>query len=68
MYAHNKLSRKTYLVKILVVEQALLPEGWRRDVEVTIGDDGRIASVRIASDTAQTRRGILTPFNAPWQA
>jgi formiminoglutamate deiminase len=43
--------------------QALLPEGWAVDVLVTIGPDGRIASVTsgMPGDGADVRRGIALP-------
>ena len=39
-------------------EHALLPQGWRRDVSVELGDDGRIARIRIGdADAALTPQG-----------
>lgn len=32
-------------MQVIHAKQALLPHGWHRDVEIVIGDDGRIASV-----------------------
>ena len=52
--------------------QALLPDGWARDVAVTVGADGRIASVARggsaagtpSGSTAATRAGVLLPAPA----
>lgn len=41
--------------------QALLPSGWARDVTVTIGPDGRIASVADNTQPDGSRIGILLP-------
>ena len=50
-------------------EQALLPDGWARDVVVTVGGDGRIASVApgdapAGTATDATRAGVLLPAPA----
>lgn len=41
--------------------QALLPSGWARDVTVTIGPDGRIASVADNTQPNGSRTGMLLP-------
>lgn len=41
-------------------EQALLPQGWARDVTVTLGDDGRIAAVSAASPRTGPRNDSRT--------
>ncbi|HUF57033.1 MAG TPA: formimidoylglutamate deiminase [Thermohalobaculum sp.] len=43
--------------------RALLPEGWARDVTVTLGEDGRIAGVR-SGDRAPAGADILLPAPA----
>ncbi|MDR9395414.1 MAG: amidohydrolase family protein, partial [Roseovarius sp.] len=48
----------------LWAEQALLPQGWARNVAVTLGDDGRIASVSADQPRQGQRVGILLPAPA----
>lgn len=48
----------------LWAEQALTAEGWRRDVRVTIGKDGRIASVGPGVAPEGQRVGVLLPSPA----
>jgi len=43
---------------------ALLPDGWAKDVSVTIDDAGRIASVRSGSPAEGRHAGILLPAPA----
>lgn len=43
---------------------ALLETGWARDVRVTTGDDGRIASIETGSRASGHRVGILLPAPA----
>ena len=50
-------------------DQALLPQGWARDVTVTIGDDGRICSApdrgaEVATAAESYRVGALVPAPA----
>lgn len=43
-------------------ETALLPSGWASDVQVTVGADGRIATVKTgAAPGDATRTGLLLP-------
>ncbi len=42
-------------------QQALTPEGWQRDVLVTLGSDGRIASVTAGQPAQGHRTDILLP-------
>lgn len=48
--------------------QALLPEGWRRDVTIGIADDGRIASVAfgepVAAEAFQVEALVPAPANS----
>jgi formimidoylglutamate deiminase len=48
----------------LWAEQALLPQGWARDVTVRIGPDGRIAQVTPDTAPGRERRAILLPAPA----
>jgi formimidoylglutamate deiminase len=41
--------------------QALLPEGWARDVTITLADDGRIAGVEAGQAATGHRVGLLLP-------
>lgn len=45
----------------LWAQQALLAEGWARDVRVDIGEDGRIAAITPDAEPAGTRLGALLP-------
>ncbi len=49
---------------ILWAEQALLPDGWARDVRIALAPDGRIASVTPASPPEGDRHAILLPAPA----
>ena len=51
-------------MQVLWAEQALLPEGWARDVRVEIGADGRIATVTPGAPQAGQRLDILLPAPA----
>ncbi|WP_412509478.1 formimidoylglutamate deiminase, partial [Roseovarius sp. SYSU LYC5161] len=48
----------------LWAEQALLPQGWARNVAVTLGDDGRIAFVSADQPRQGQRVGSLLPAPA----
>ncbi|MBK5926753.1 formimidoylglutamate deiminase, partial [Rhodobaculum claviforme] len=48
----------------LWAEQALLPDGWARDVRVDLGADGRIAAVTPDSPACGTRHAVLLPAPA----
>jgi formimidoylglutamate deiminase len=54
MCAHNVLvkSKRESVMKFIRASQALLAEGWARDVLVGIGEDGRIASVEHSDGAA----------------
>jgi len=60
MSAHNMGVKMT----VLWAEQALLASGWARDVAVTIGPDGRIASVTPGAAPVGRRVAILLPAPA----
>jgi len=45
----------------LWAQQALLAEGWAREVRVDIGEDGRIAAITPDAEPAGTRLGALLP-------
>jgi len=45
MYTHNNLSTVINMT-IIQAEIALLPDGWQQNIQVEIGDDGRIAEVK----------------------
>ena len=45
----------------LWAERALLPDGWARDVAVTVGPDGRIARVETGAAAGGSRKAILLP-------
>lgn len=49
---------------VLWAEQALLPNGWARDVAVQIGPDGRIAAVTPGAAPGGLRLGCLLPAPA----
>lgn len=46
---------------IIWAKQALTPNGWERDVRVSLGADGRIADVQAGQKAQGTRVGILLP-------
>ncbi|MDU8925851.1 formimidoylglutamate deiminase [Alisedimentitalea sp. MJ-SS2] len=48
-------------MQILHAGQALTPGGWQRDVEIHIGDDGRIASVAGQKGVADVRVDLALP-------
>src|SRR6056297_249644 len=48
-------------MKTLWSPRALLPDGWATDVTVTIGADGRIASVQAGTQPSGERVGLLLP-------
>lgn len=48
-------------MKEIWARQALLPDGWAKDVLVTIADDGRIGEVEVAAAPRGERTGILLP-------
>ena len=48
----------------LWAERALLPDGWARDVAVTVGPDGRIARVEAGAAAGCERRAVLLPAPA----
>jgi formimidoylglutamate deiminase len=47
--------------RVLRFQRALLPEGWRSDVAVTLGDDGMILSVETGSTARDRIGGIAFP-------
>ncbi len=49
---------------VIWAEQALLPQGWAREVEVRIGADGRILSVTPDATPSGLRAAILLPAPA----
>ncbi|ESR23828.1 formimidoylglutamate deiminase [Lutibaculum baratangense] len=51
-------------MQILWAETALTPLGWAEGVRVTIGEDGRIASVESGTEPAGDRVGVLLPAPA----
>lgn len=51
-------------MEILWAEQALLADGWARDVRIVIDDTGRIASVTADSPPEGTRHAVLLPAPA----
>lgn len=48
-------------MQILTADQALTPEGWQRDVEIRIADDGRIAQVTPMTARAAQHLDMLLP-------
>ncbi|MGE0846520.1 MAG: formimidoylglutamate deiminase [Flavobacteriaceae bacterium] len=48
-------------MRILRAEHALTAQGWRRDVAVSIGEDGRIAGISDDAAAGATRVGVLLP-------
>ncbi len=48
-------------MQILTASQALMPEGWQRDVEIRVGDDGRIESVGPMTARATHHLDMLLP-------
>jgi formimidoylglutamate deiminase len=56
---HILTRQRGFCVQQIWSEQALTPEGWRSGVLVTVGDDGRIASVAAQSEPQGERVGIL---------
>ena len=48
-------------MQILTADQALTPEGWQRDVEIRIADDGRIAQVTPMIARAAQHLDMLLP-------
>ncbi|MEM9495399.1 MAG: formimidoylglutamate deiminase [Pseudomonadota bacterium] len=46
---------------MIAAKQALTPDGWRKDVVVDIGDDGRISSIDARSCDADHTVGVLLP-------
>ena len=51
-------------MEILWAEQALLADGWARDVRIVIDDTGRIASVTADSPAEGARHAVLLPAPA----
>ncbi|WP_298837940.1 formimidoylglutamate deiminase [uncultured Roseobacter sp.] len=49
---------------IIRAEQALLPDGWAQNVEVSVGDDGRIADVAVNIPGAAPAGSLLLPAPA----
>ena len=45
--------------EIIFADQALLPDGWAKNVVVTVGIDGRISSIERDATPSGTRRAIL---------
>ncbi|MBO6895462.1 MAG: formimidoylglutamate deiminase [Roseibium sp.] len=45
--------------EIIFADQALLPDGWAKNVAVTVGIDGRISSIERDAAPSGTRRAIL---------
>lgn len=45
--------------EIIFADQALLPDGWAKNVAVTVGHDGRISSIERDTAPSGTRRAIL---------
>ncbi|NDA08393.1 MAG: hypothetical protein EBZ18_03160, partial [Alphaproteobacteria bacterium] len=64
MYRHNNLSTVINMTKIQA-EMALLPEGWRQNIQVEIGDDGRIADVIPASNRSDVDAQVSCLLPAP---
>lgn len=52
---------KDKTITVLWAEQALLPEGWRKNVAVEAGIDGKIIRVSVDSPPEGARVGILLP-------
>ena len=48
-------------MQIIHARQALTPEGWKDDIAVTLGDDGRIAEIAPQIGTADCTVGLLLP-------
>lgn len=48
-------------MKMIRAKQALLPDGWAKNVEISIGDDGRIAEVVANRANIPSCGGILLP-------
>lgn len=48
-------------MQIIHADQCLMPDGWRRDVQVDIGADGRIAGVGAQIGQATSRVDLLLP-------
>lgn len=48
-------------MKTIHAKHALLPDGWADNVVITIGDDGRIASVDTVAAGTATNAGIVLP-------
>jgi len=48
-------------MQILTASQALTPEGWQADVEISIADDGRIAQVGPITARAATHHDMVLP-------
>ncbi|MCM2563375.1 formimidoylglutamate deiminase [Lutimaribacter sp. EGI FJ00015] len=48
-------------MQVIQAKQALTPGGWQSDVEVVIGENGRIESVGSASQTPTHRAALLLP-------
>lgn len=48
-------------MQVLHADHCLAPDGWRRDVQVTIGEDGRITGIGERSDPPMQRVGLLLP-------
>ncbi|NOU05764.1 MAG: formimidoylglutamate deiminase [Hyphomicrobiaceae bacterium] len=48
-------------MKSLTAKQALLPDGWRENIRIDVGADGRIANIRNATEVAASSIGILLP-------
>ncbi|MEZ5811814.1 MAG: formimidoylglutamate deiminase [Rhizobiaceae bacterium] len=48
-------------MKIIGCNTALTPEGWKRDIEIGIGDDGRIAHIRPRHGRADVTVDVVLP-------
>ena len=48
-------------MQIIHAKQCLTPDGWRRDLEITIGAQGRIVSIGSQDNTPTHRAGVLLP-------
>src|SRR6056297_1265155 len=53
--------QRSHAMQILTADQALMPTGWQQDVEIRIGDDGRIVSVAPMTARAATHADMLLP-------
>jgi len=49
---------------LIIAKQALLPDGWHRDVQVTVDDDGRISAIKHGQSEVSKQSiqvGVLLP-------